>query len=553
MSEATQTRLGALRSALAGLDRYHYLLALGLVALGFALRVGGLSGYWLNPDEGIYYRIATETDGSHLQALIFSNAHPPFFYLLLLGMAGISENFVWLRVPSLIGGCLAILAVYLVGRRLAGTAGGAIAALMMALSPGAIQQSEIIRPYGVLLAILAWGSWFLLRYLADRRLKDLWAYALLLFLGIGWHYSVFIIAAGLVPLFLGMIIARRFSAREFLHLVLAHLAATLLAVSLFWTHIQAKLMGQGIQETAQDGWLSIFFPDTAGEMLRCFQGLFFVSFGEDYAGASLLLFLLGLIFAGISRAYASLSIVLGCLVVAMIMASLEQYPLGHSRHSIYLLPVILIPIAQAVGLPLRRSLKIALPWVLLLGLISLVPRSLNSLSGVDRVKFSRVGEQLSKWDTMDKVRQILEAEQDKGRVIIMDDKTLHVMIPIFRPEWRRLRRRPGPPLYSHFRWGDCWVIYSQVWSMRGAINPGEENKSLWAMVNAADRRLPQIGLKENEDVLLFSAGWSRPLAADLKRLDREQPPGQKLLDGGYSLNGMSILNLNMPRYLDLMK
>ncbi|MHC5063523.1 MAG: glycosyltransferase family 39 protein [Planctomycetota bacterium] len=552
MTATTSTGQSPLVSALGLVERYHWLLALGLLALGLTLRIGGLSGYWLNPDEGIYYRIATETDGSRLQALIFSNAHPPFFYLLLLAMAGVSENFVWLRVPSLVGGCLAIVGVYMVGRRLAGTTAGLCAGLMMALSPGAIQQSEIIRPYGVLLAILAWSFFFLLRYLSDRRRKDLWAYSLLLFLGIGWHYSVFIIAAGLVPLYLGMIARKRFCSRELLHLVMAHLPAALLAGGLFWTHIQAKLMGQGIQATAQDGWLSIFFPDSASEMLRCFQGVFFLSLGEDYAGAGMLLFLLGLVFAGLGRAWASLSIVLGCLVVAMIMAILEQYPLGHSRHSIYLLPVILIPISQAVGLPLRKPLKVSLVWVVLLGLVALFPRTLNGFSGVDAVQFSRVGEQLSKWDTMDRVRRILMDEQEKGRVMIMDDKTLHVMIPIFRPDWRRFRRRPGPPLYSHFRWGDCWVIYSGTWSLHAGIGDRDESKSLEALVNAVDRRLPQIGIKENEDVLILNAGWSRPLAADLKKLDGEQARGEKLLSGGYSLKGMTMLNLNMRRYLELM-
>ena len=42
------------------LERYGTAGALVLLALGFVLRARGLSEYWLNPDEGIYYAILTD-------------------------------------------------------------------------------------------------------------------------------------------------------------------------------------------------------------------------------------------------------------------------------------------------------------------------------------------------------------------------------------------------------------------------------------------------------------------------------------------------------------
>ena len=71
--------------------------ALGVVALGFALRAHGFSEPWLNPDEGIYFQLATARSWQHLVDGIASNAHPPLQYLLLRAVALFSHDFGVLR------------------------------------------------------------------------------------------------------------------------------------------------------------------------------------------------------------------------------------------------------------------------------------------------------------------------------------------------------------------------------------------------------------------------------------------------------------------------
>ena len=83
-----------------------WLIGLGLVLLGFSLRIGGMTGFWLNPDEGIYYGALTSSFADFWTEVLERNAHPPLYYLLLRGMGLFSTEFVWFRSLSLVLGCL---------------------------------------------------------------------------------------------------------------------------------------------------------------------------------------------------------------------------------------------------------------------------------------------------------------------------------------------------------------------------------------------------------------------------------------------------------------
>ena len=100
---------GSERSTLdENLERYGGAGALTLVALGFVLRARGLSEYWLNPDEGIYYSSLTAGSFGDFWAEVLANAHPPLYYLLLRGVGLLTWDFVWLRGTSLLFGTAAI-------------------------------------------------------------------------------------------------------------------------------------------------------------------------------------------------------------------------------------------------------------------------------------------------------------------------------------------------------------------------------------------------------------------------------------------------------------
>ncbi|HZU90261.1 MAG TPA: glycosyltransferase family 39 protein [Stellaceae bacterium] len=134
-----------------GLDRWGRALRwcalpAAIAALAFVLRLHGLGAkpFWL--DEITSLRRAT--DSLHdltLDAL--HNRHCPSYFLLLWLVAHFGASEWLLRLPSAIFGAIAAALAALIGRRAAGAKSGAMAGLLMALSPFEVQFGQEARSY----------------------------------------------------------------------------------------------------------------------------------------------------------------------------------------------------------------------------------------------------------------------------------------------------------------------------------------------------------------------------------------------------------------------
>jgi hypothetical protein len=82
-------------------------------------------------------------------------------------MSLVSSDHTWLPMASLASGGLAIFGAYLASRELGSKPGsvcglsGLVAATLIAISPFAIDQSQLIRPYMLQFALLTFAIWFL--------------------------------------------------------------------------------------------------------------------------------------------------------------------------------------------------------------------------------------------------------------------------------------------------------------------------------------------------------------------------------------------------------
>ncbi len=190
------------------------LLLLGIVLVGTGLRVGGLSAYWLNPDEGIYHALAAMPAWGDFWAEVAVNAHPPLFYLLLRGLTSVGDDPALLRLPALVFGCLAIPAAFLSLRRLFGPTAGLLAAAVAAVAPGLIVQSQLVRPYTMLVALLGYGLYFLLRYLEGGRRSHWIGCTGFLLAAVLTHYGAIVVLSALAAVLLaGALLGRVPSAR----------------------------------------------------------------------------------------------------------------------------------------------------------------------------------------------------------------------------------------------------------------------------------------------------------------------------------------------------
>ncbi|HSH76840.1 MAG TPA: hypothetical protein VLA09_14220 [Longimicrobiales bacterium] len=160
-------------------------LGLGIVALGLVVRSMGFDGWWLNPDEGIYFDILRADTTSEFWEGVGWNAHPPLYYLMLRGIGVLTWDFSWFRALSLLSGGAAIYGLWLCGLEIGGrgrsrVVAGALAGLTLALSPAMVVSSQVMRPYALLLALLVFSMLALLRYLRSPRRGALVAYSICL-------------------------------------------------------------------------------------------------------------------------------------------------------------------------------------------------------------------------------------------------------------------------------------------------------------------------------------------------------------------------------------
>ncbi|HYF61647.1 MAG TPA: glycosyltransferase family 39 protein [Herpetosiphonaceae bacterium] len=130
----------------------------GVLLLAQHARLSGLGERSLWFDEAFGAINATRPAAD----IIFDPAccHPPVSALLLRGwMALFGTGEVALRLPAVIAGLLAVAAVFWLGRRWFGLAGGLAAAGLAALSSSMVFYSREVNPYGLVLLLGAALPW----------------------------------------------------------------------------------------------------------------------------------------------------------------------------------------------------------------------------------------------------------------------------------------------------------------------------------------------------------------------------------------------------------
>ncbi len=141
------------RSALAsrpGLEGVGVAILTGAALLLRLYRLGS-QGLWF--DEAYTLFIARMPAVEAWRAFVVDGVHPPLFYALQKAALALGQSEFALRLPSAVFGAAAVPLVYILGRRWAGWATGALAALLLALSPFHLWTSQDARMYSLLAAL----------------------------------------------------------------------------------------------------------------------------------------------------------------------------------------------------------------------------------------------------------------------------------------------------------------------------------------------------------------------------------------------------------------
>jgi 4-amino-4-deoxy-L-arabinose transferase-like glycosyltransferase len=133
---------------------------IGLFA--FALRLNGLGDkpFWFD-EVATLHRVTTNLPG-----LISSSLHAdhyPSYFLLIWAVAKFGASQWLLRLPSAFFGALAASVTFAIGRGVAGWRAGAVAGLLMALSPFEVQFGQEARSYTLVTCLIMTALWGLVR------------------------------------------------------------------------------------------------------------------------------------------------------------------------------------------------------------------------------------------------------------------------------------------------------------------------------------------------------------------------------------------------------
>lgn len=183
-----------------------------LLVIGFGLRLFALEGQSMWTDEGLSYYRSGQSPVNILQNIIVvdgietTDTNPPFYFLLLHFWRTLAGDTVFaMRFLTVAAATMSIPLIYLLGRQALGYQAGLVAALLLAVSPFHIWQSQVVRNYGLLVTLNLLSVYALFRFLfpvssrPQRRWFVLWVVTTLV--GIYTHYfGFFIFAFGVVCL-----------------------------------------------------------------------------------------------------------------------------------------------------------------------------------------------------------------------------------------------------------------------------------------------------------------------------------------------------------------
>jgi hypothetical protein len=488
--------------------------AVALVLLALVLRLRGISEYWLNPDEGIYYSTLTRDSLGAFWAEIAANAHPPLFYVLLRGMGALTWDFVWLRGAMALFGALAVWALWLVGRELGGrgregVVAGLVAAGLLAVSGEAIVLSQVIRPYAMVLALLALALYHVLRYRRDPSSRRLLLYTACIVTALLTHYSA-ALAFGALCVVVGFYrVADEVQPAAWRRLALAQAVPALVFGALYLRHvastIDSDLMGDAL---GPNGWLSPWLVSTPTDVWNSFAMYQVFHLPPEFRGRAALLLLTALGFAAARNRLVAV-VAGGALAAALSASFLGLYPFGPSRHVSWLIAFTVPALAWLVGHLVDRGPRAARVGAAVLAVALLAGGPLEGVFGVALERTNTTEEQVVRRADLAPlvVRQM--APDGEPRTIVMTEQSYNLLMPLYADQREDADMSPDSTHFG-FTFGRRAIVVARTWDWDSAADA-------LASIEAAPS-VPAVSGPSGGPVLLVVGGWGSGVFSDLPRL-----------------------------------
>jgi hypothetical protein len=223
-------------------DRLFLAATLLLAALSFWIATRNMShSVWY--DESLTDKVARQTTLSDVTvAAMRERGYPPLFFFVVHVVMRFRSDEAGMRLPAAAFGALAIVAVFLLGKALADSLTGALAALLFVLTPGVFRHFVDGNAYTLIVLEAALSTLYLVRAVRSDRIPDWLGYVVFALLGLATH-TLFVLYFGaqvLGGLYLRLSThrAERVSFRRFLKA-----AAVVCAAEIVWIAIYSHFGG----------------------------------------------------------------------------------------------------------------------------------------------------------------------------------------------------------------------------------------------------------------------------------------------------------------------
>ncbi len=243
--------------------------ALLVMTIG-AVIIGGRS---FATDEGFSWGLVTQPDfDATWDGIEYVSGNMAVYLAVLKGFAAVSQDEVWLRIPSLLAASGAVGLLYLTGRRWFGPQVGRIAAVLATTSVPLLYYAIEARSYAFV-ALFATATWYWLeRAITSDRQRDWW----LLGLAAGLMVSAHVINALVLPVVAAIVVVMASG-------TLVGRVLRLVPIGIFVApSMLLILLGDG----SQTDWIPGLGPATLGRAARFLAGDH-AQFTHDFTGFAL--------------------------------------------------------------------------------------------------------------------------------------------------------------------------------------------------------------------------------------------------------------------------
>jgi hypothetical protein len=167
-------------------------------------------------------------------------------------------------------------------------------------------------------------------------------------LSIASHYSAVICFAAIGIVWFSRLLIQRESVKEYYKIALAHLPPLGILIMLYVYHVSFQTAGGGIYAEIKQTYLVPLFPHTLSGFTHNTAALFRYLFFPIKAKWLMVIAASGFLSLWQSRQRYTAITVLITFLLSFVLAGLNVYPFGESRHSIYLFPLTALLIGAAV-------------------------------------------------------------------------------------------------------------------------------------------------------------------------------------------------------------